>query len=79
MNGNGEEGAAAKLIRLNKADEKRETDIKTLDDWKDDIVKPFMIKANIVMVVVGGIGTLLLGSIFALLWAIFTHQVTIVR
>lgn len=77
--GDGELGAAAKIHNLEKCTNGHTDNIADLTKWKNEIVMPFISKANGLMVFMGVLGSAVLVAIVGLIVSILTHEVTIVR
>lgn len=78
VNGNGRKGAKSRLDELEACRESQGKRVKDLEDWQH-VVEKFITKANLVIGIMTWIGVALGGSVIALIWAILTHAVEIVK
>lgn len=77
--GNGTPGAVAKLYNLDKRVDCAEKKIDEVQKWKQEIVQPFITKANVLIALMSILGSAILLSVIGLIWSILTHEITIVR
>lgn len=77
--GNGKEGAAAHIADLRRCRDAHDKKFEDLDKWMKEDFIPFMTSTKRLNKAIIWIGSLIFVSILALLWAILTHDVSIVR